>query len=167
METAGAGAGKLNSESAREFVRLLDSRRLGYEQTQWQAPTLTIAAQAFLLSVLSDADVSAVARTSILVAGVFACVAAAIALIRLRARELLYSGAVAYYACEHAGLLDPRPFNLEDTQQPVPKGHRVGPTDQLFRWIGASRRLSGVYVLWIWALMAFVVADVITLICTW
>jgi hypothetical protein len=120
---SGATAGKkLDPESAREFVRLLEGRRLAYEQAQWQAPTLTIAAQAFLLTVLSNSEVSGTARVFILIAGALASFAAAMALIRLRARELLYSGAVSYHACGHAELPDPRPPYLEDTQQPVPAG---------------------------------------------
>jgi hypothetical protein len=165
LESGAKASTRRDTESAREFMRLLEGRRLAYEQAQWQAPTLTIAAQAFLLSVLSDSDVSAVARTFILVAGAWACLAAALALVRLRAREVQYSGAVSYYACEEAGLLDPRPFDLK--QRRAPPTHRPSRHDRLFRRLGSARVLSSAYVLWIYTLAAFVVADIATLICTW
>ena len=76
-------------ERASTFLALLEGRRNSIEQSMWQAPTLTIAAQAFLLGVLTDSTISDRARLAILVAGIAACVAAILALIRLRSREIL------------------------------------------------------------------------------
>lgn len=122
----------------------------------WQAPTLTIAAQAFLLIVLTDATVSDRARLLILVAGIAACVAAILSLIRLRAREILWSEGIAD-VCEKAGLPDPRPFDLPRKAAE----HKPGPVDRAVRAIGAWERLPTVYLFWILALLLFVVADVV------
>jgi hypothetical protein len=99
---------RLNDEELQRklaFVNLLEGRRAAIEQSQWQAPTLTIAAQAFLLAVLTDDAVPKSARWVILAAGVLACLSAMLALIRLRAREVLYSEAVSA-ACDTADLSD-------------------------------------------------------------
>lgn len=138
--------------------------RAAIEQAQWQAPTLTIAAQAFLLSVLTDSDVSTTARLFILGAGVLACVAAVLALVRLRAREVQYSEAVSD-ACEKARLPDPRPFEPFPRKQ-APDIHRPGRVDRAVRAIGASKRLPTVYLFWIATLLAFIAADVVALFCT-
>jgi hypothetical protein len=156
-----------NSKQARElaFVNLLEGRRAAIEQSQWQAPTLTIAAQAFLLSVLTDEDVSTTARKAILVAGVIACVAAALALVRLRAREVLYSEAVSY-ACDQAELPDPRPFALTDRRDVIEHRWFQRLVDRPLRAIGGWRHFPTVYTFWILALFAFIVADFVALVCT-
>jgi hypothetical protein len=59
----------------------------------WQAPTLTIAGQAFLLALLADQDLATGVRRAVFVAGVLAVIAAVISLLRLRSREVTYSEA--------------------------------------------------------------------------
>jgi hypothetical protein len=103
------------------FLTLLESRRSSADQGMWQAPTLTIAAQAFLLAVLTDPSVSERARLVILVAGIAACIAAILSLVRLRAREILWSEAIAY-VCDKAGLPSPGPsssFSASRSIQPT------------------------------------------------
>jgi hypothetical protein len=96
-------------EQQRIFVLLdhLERRRNTFDQSMWQAPGLTIAAQAFLLTVLTDSGISTTARACILAAGISAVSAAILSLLRLRAREVEYSEAIAYYA-KAAGIDDPR-----------------------------------------------------------
>jgi hypothetical protein len=143
-------------DRAATFLTLLESRRSSADQGMWQAPTLTIAAQAFLLTVLTDSTVSGTARLWILVAGIAACVAAILSLVRLRFRETQFSEAIAA-ACDKAGLPDPRPFTL-----PRKLGeHKPGPGDRAVRAIGAWQYLPTIYLFWILALLLFVVADVI------
>jgi hypothetical protein len=145
------------------FLTQLESRRSAAEQAMWQAPTLTIAAQAFLLAVLTDTKVSDRVLLWILVAGIAACIAAILALVRLRARELLYSEAIGF-VCKKAEPRrpDPRPFFLETRQ--VPPRHRwpfARPIDRPVRWLGGRRLFPTVYLVWILALLLFIVADVI------
>ncbi len=138
------------------FLTLLEGRRVALEQAMWQAPTLTIAAQAFLLAVLTDSQVADTARLWILVAGIAACVAAALALVRLRVREVTYSEAVGF-VCEKRCLPDPRPFGLDRKEA----DHKPALFDRGLRWVGGRRRFPTVYIFWIVALALFVVADVV------
>jgi hypothetical protein len=146
----------MDQDRAATFLTLLESRRSSADQGMWQAPTLTIAAQAFLLAVLTDETVSDSARLWILVAGIAACIAAILSLIRLRAREILFSDAIAH-ACDKAGLPDPRPFALPRKAAKL----KPGLVDRAVRAIGDWRRLPTVYLFWIIALVLFVVADLV------
>lgn len=150
-----------DQDRAATFLTLLESRRSSADQGMWQAPALTIAAQAFLLAVLTDASVSDRARFVILVAGIAACIAAVLSLIRLRAREILWSEAIAD-ACNKAGLPDPRPFALPRKAAE----HEPGLGDRAVRAIGAWQHLPTVYLFWILALLLFVAADVVAYSCT-
>lgn len=156
MDERSRADGRTDQDRAATFLSLLESRRSSADQGMWQAPTLTIAAQAFLLAVLTDKTVSDTARLTILVAGIAACVAAILSLVRLRAREILFSEAIAD-ACDKAGLPDPRPFALSRR----PAEHTAGPVDRAVRAVGASQRLPTVYLFWIFALLLFVVADMV------
>jgi hypothetical protein len=143
-------------DRAATFLGQLESRRSSIDQAMWQAPALTIAAQAFLLTVLTDSNVDDRARAWMLVAGVAACVAAILSLVRLRAREIEYSEAIAA-ACDKVGLPAPWPFGLDRK----PAEHKAGRVDRAVRSLGAWQRLPTVYLFWIAALMLFVVADVV------
>jgi hypothetical protein len=92
-------ADERHDQPAREldavYVDHLERRRSDLDRSMWQAPALTIAAQAFLLRVLTDRSVDGGARAVILAAGVAASVAAAASLLRLRAREVRYSEEIA------------------------------------------------------------------------
>jgi hypothetical protein len=148
-------------QRAATFLAHLESRRSSADQGMWQAPTLTIAAQAFLLVVLTDGSVGRTAGGAILVAGIVACVAAILSLARLRAREILFSEAIAA-ACDKAGLPDPRPFAVP--RKPAPR--KPGPFDRVVRALGSSEHLPTVYQIWILALLLFVVADIVAYACT-
>jgi len=70
-----------------------ERRRGGLEQAQWNAPALTIAAQAFLLPVLTNQNISSAARAVILAAGIAAVLAALASLWRFAlARSVVQRG---------------------------------------------------------------------------
>jgi hypothetical protein len=130
----------------------LESRRGELAEAQWHAPGLVIAAQAFLLQVLTDASVAGSVRAAILAAGVTACVAALLSLLRLRQREVRYSEVLAEYGPDLRA-------------QRLPDGKRLllpGPSGWLDRRL---QRLAGrdywpnVHLWWSAALIAFIVAD--------
>jgi hypothetical protein len=126
----------------------------------WHAPTLTIAAQAFLLIVLTDASVDGRARAGILVAGVVATAAALLSLLRLRAREVQYSGVIAHYFMT-VGLPDPRSTNA------LPREAFGGHVGRLDRWLQLrARQVGPVYLWWASALLLFAAADVLALALT-
>jgi hypothetical protein len=136
----------------------LERRRSVLEQAMWQAPTLTIAAQAFLLFVLAGSAIDATARKVVLVAGIAACFAAVISLLRLHEREVRYSEAIAHYL-NTLGIADPRPDAL-----PRRSLRRRG----FWSWFdGGLRALGGwswlppIHVAWIAALLLFIAADVL------
>jgi len=124
----------------------------------WQAPALTIAAQAFLLNVLTDSSIDSSARVWILVAGILALVAAIASLLRLREREVRYSDAIGYYA-ELARIRDPRPDELET--KPLERHGLFSPLDQLLRRIAAWEHWLPMHLIWALALLLFAVADVV------
>ena len=84
----------------------LEQRRVACDQAMWQAPTLTIAGQSFLLALLANQDLATDVRRLVFIAGVLAVFAAVVALLRLRSREALYSEAIAAYS-ERLGIPDP------------------------------------------------------------
>ena len=125
----------------------------------WNAPALTVAAQAFLLIVLTDASVDALARVAILVAGLVATMASGFSLLRLRAREVQYSEVVAYYFIEQ-GLPDPRALK-------APPSTRLSPSRLDAKLQAFGRKLGGVYAWWVFALVLFAIADGLALWQTW
>jgi hypothetical protein len=96
------------------YVDHLERRRSDFDRSMWQAPALTIAAQAFLLRVLTDQGVCWQARLVILLAGAVASFAAAASLIQLRRREVEYSEGIAYWFVRKNHLPDPRPAISSD-----------------------------------------------------
>lgn len=136
------------------------------------APALTIAAQAFLLRVLTDGSVDVAARAVILAAGVLASVAAAASLLRLRWREVQYSEEIRRWfvdqglpspvlkpSAEVSEISDKPPTEQTSSNQPKRLSERW-----LREWAGGWR--MPVYLLWCLALIAFVVADIVPLIAT-
>jgi hypothetical protein len=144
-------------QEAKEGLLLdhLERRRSGLDQSMWQAPALTIAAQAFLLAVLTDRSIPWYARLVVLLAGIAACFAAALSLIRLRSREVSYSEAIAYYG---KGIPELRPHGLPSN--PLPP---TGLWDRVDAWVRkrAEQWLPPGYLLWVAALALFVLADVV------
>ncbi len=136
----------------------LERRRGVLEQAMWQAPTLTIAAQAFLLFVLTGSAIDATARKFVLVAGIAACAAAVISLLRLRQREVRYSEAIAYYL-NTLGISDPRPDGLPSLS--LQRNDLWSRFDRPLRAIGGWSWLPPIHVAWIAALLLFILADVL------
>jgi hypothetical protein len=146
------------------FLDHLESRRGELAVAGWQAPTLTMAAQAFLLTVLTDETVPTSARIVILAAGITATVAAILALLRLRSREELYSEALTEYGARLAGMRDTRPFELE--RKPVSSEYQ---RSKFHRWVMAaagSTKWPSIHLTWSFALFLFVIADVVALVST-
>lgn len=140
------------------FLDHLDRRRTELAAAMWQAPALTIAAQAFLLIVLTDEGVSAWARAVVLVAGVAATLAAIGALLRLRQREVLYSDAIAFYG-ERIGMRDLRPDDLE--RKPLQREGRWARLDERTQAWAGQRSFPPIHYAWTIALLLFAVADAV------
>jgi hypothetical protein len=137
----------------------LERRRDDSAQAMWLAPVLTMAAQAFLLQVLSRNTLGQCARLGVLVAGVLATIAALWTLLRSHSREVLFSQTIASYV-KNAGLPDVRPNEL---RQHLPKNGETGlkrVDRRLVRWADCDW-LPPAYMVWGVALVAFIVADVL------
>ena len=147
-------------DSALLFLDHLEGRRQELATAMWQAPGLTIAAQAFLLIVLTDESVDERASKWILVAGLAAVVAAICALLRLRQREVLYSDAVAYWL-DLLGAEDPRPSELKRGGKLKSLPDQGFQIDRGFRWVAGLRFFSAIHLYWAIVLGLFGVADVI------
>jgi hypothetical protein len=157
--SASTAEGPDYGEDPMRTLDLLENRRVAADQSMWQAPALTIAGQAFLLSVLTDETVgSTLVRTFVFAAGAAAAFAALAALFRLRAREVLYSEAIGKY-CDHLGIADPRPRSLQ--QRFGEAALEGGGTAEKWLRIQAGRRwvFQHVYLLWALALLLFIAAD--------
>jgi hypothetical protein len=150
----------------RTLLDHLERRRNSLDQSTWQAPGLTIAAQAFLLNVLTNAAVDSFARAVILVAGVGAVLAAAASLLRLRYREVLYSEVVGRYA-ERARILDPRAHQIPITERKILDADtRLARVDRWLRGLAGSNRWPPMHLVWVLALFLFAVADVVAFFAT-
>lgn len=144
------------------FLDHLERRRNSFDQFMWNAPALTIAAQAFLLGVLTDDAVARSIQRWVAIAGILASVAAIVSLLRLRAREFLYSTAIAHY-CDAYGIPDPRPDALAKVVRDE-QDTRIGVwawIDRQMRRVISSPVMFPVYWLWIVALAVFIAADVV------
>lgn len=126
------------------FLDFLERRRSSLADAMWQAPGLTVAAQAFLLQVLTDPSISDATRLAILFAGLAAVLASTASLLRLRVREVQFSEAFANRSAA-IGLSDVRPDAL-----PAPSRGRG--LDRFARWLGTSWPFRHVYLFWIIAL---------------
>jgi hypothetical protein len=147
-----------NSKDREITIEQLERRRDDSAQVMWLAPVLTMAAQAFLLQILSRGTLGCVSRLAVLVAGVLATAGALWTLLRARSREVLYSETIASYLKDE-GLPDVRPDSL---RQHLPVGDKkcLRRLDQhLVHWAD-SDRLPPAYMIWASALVAFMVADV-------
>jgi hypothetical protein len=144
------------SEASDRIARLelLEGRRLAYDSSMWQAPALTVAAQAFLLQVLTAPGVGWWVASFVAAAGIVASAAASLSLWQQRDREQTYSEAVAALSKE-LGLGDPRRLALE-LERRAERGRQ---------WFTT---LLGVRAFWIWlgTLAAFMLADFVALVAT-
>jgi hypothetical protein len=123
---------------------LLEGRRLAYDAAMWQAPTLVLVVQAFLLAVLTDPGVDSTVALFVAIAGVAALLVAGIALWQLHDRERHYSERVTAQAL---GL------TLGD-----PNRHRERRRRHLLEWPS--------WALWEAVLGLFALADVLALVLT-
>jgi hypothetical protein len=155
------------SERDATFLAQLETRRAEHAVAQWQAPGLTIAAQAFLLSVITNTDIPPYARAWILAAGVVATFAAGISLVRLHEREIRYAEAIAFYG-QRVSTHDPRPYGLQGTPLAHKWWHPWAQADRVLRWL--SSRLQwlwpNTYHWWLIALALFIAADIIAFLWT-
>lgn len=81
-----------------ESLKLLERRRASYDVAMWQAPTLTVLSQTFLLTILSDHDIRFRVALWAAIAGWVTLGAVAIVLWQLRDRELHFSGRISALA---------------------------------------------------------------------
>jgi hypothetical protein len=131
-------------DRASTLLPLLEGRRLAMDSSMWQAPTLTLVAQAFLLGVLIDQSVGWAVAAAIAAAGVLALATAMLALWLLHDRERHFAERVKAQAAE---------LGLGDLNWTTERGK-----SHLLEWPG--------WLLWEAVLFAFVVADVLALIVT-
>lgn len=123
-------------------LHLLEGRRLALDNWMWQVPALIFAGQAFLLQVLTDPDVNSYVAVSVAAAGILGSAAAGLSLIQQRRSERWYTEQVSALAIG-LGRGDPRRPEL----------------------LG-KRRLRA-YHLWLSALAAFLIADIVAVLATW
>lgn len=103
-------------ERALTTLGQLEQRRGENDRAMWLAPVITMAAQAFLLQILSDQSIPRGARLAVLVAGAVATLAACWTVLRGHAREVLYSETI-HALSRKLGLDDVRPGNQELTRE--------------------------------------------------
>lgn len=137
----------------------LEHRREDSSRAMWLAPGLTMAAQAFLLQVLANGDLSKQARSLVLVAAVVSTTAAFWSLARARAREVQYSEEIQKYVKE-LGLGPIRPSE-------IPQLGKLDKAEPLIarveRWAivrVTAGRCPPAYMLWAFALAMFILADI-------
>jgi hypothetical protein len=128
-------------------MQLLEGRRLAIEASMWQAPTLTIVGQAFILGVLTNRRVGLPVALLVASAGVLVSFATALALWQQRDRETLFSERIKDHA-SGLGWPDPRRQHL---------GRSRGAWHPL-EWPG--------WKIWIAPVVLFGVADILALILT-
>jgi hypothetical protein len=152
------------SPEDRLTIEQLERRREDSSSALWLAPVLTMAAQAFLLQILSRESLGQAARASVLAAGLLSTVAALWSLLRARSREVLYSEAIADYL-EQAGLPDVRPGALRRHLKKKEERSFRRIDRYLVAWADGDH-LPMAYFFWAVALAAFIVADVVVYIAT-
>jgi len=128
-------------------LEVQEGRRLAHQNAMWQAPTLTLVAQAFLLTVLTDERVPQTVALFVAIAGGAALLVAGFALGQLHNRERWQSEAVR----EHANAL-----GLGDLNRPKPKMSK--------RW-ARPKEWPG-WVFWEATFVLFLVADIVALVLT-
>jgi hypothetical protein len=128
-----------------ESLKLLEGRRAGHDLAMWQAPTLTVLAQTFLLTILSDPTVNRRVALGIAIVGWAVLLMAGFALWQLRDRELHFSRRINVLAAS---------LGMERPARPRPPRRWWPPRE----WQG--------WVLWCVLFAAFGVADLVALVCT-
>jgi hypothetical protein len=137
-------------------LKQLEQRRVNNDRAMWLAPVITMAAQAFLLQVISDPKVGFGGRFAVLTAGIAATLAAIWTIVRGRSREVLYSEAIQEQAVA-LGLDDVRPAALK--RPPRLGGLSWQSLDRRLALAADSGRWPIAYMVWTIALLCFIVAD--------
>jgi hypothetical protein len=147
------------SAEERALVTLgqLEQRRSENDRAMWLAPVITMAAQAFLLQILSDRSVPLGARLAVLLAGAAATLAACWTLLRAHSREVLYSETIQLRSRE-LGLVDVRPGELPRLTK---DGGMARKLDHWLVRIAHQERWPIPYMGWALALLLFVAADLV------
>jgi hypothetical protein len=148
----------LSTETRATLLELLESRRTTIDQGMWQAPSLSLVAQAFLISVLIQGHVPLGTRIVVFAAGLSTSVAALLGLLRGRAREMQYSEAIAYYSgTEIPDVRPPLPA------KPLTSGKEVRGTDG---WLvrQATKSWPSLHLFWALTLILFAAADLAALL---
>jgi len=142
--TPSTPSGATHARADDEALHLLEGRRLAYDAAMWQAPALTLVAQAFLLSVLTNANVKPGVAVAITVAGVLMLVIVGLALWQLHDRERHFSKRIRRQTLA-LGHADPNRSTQRSRWHPL-------------EWQG--------WRLWAVPFLAFVVTDVLALLLT-
>jgi hypothetical protein len=155
----------LGEDEARELQETLERRRLAIDQTMWQAPGLSITAQAFLYVVALNPGTPEYGRIVVLIAGLLVVLAAAFSLMKQRYLEELHSEVIQ--RCRRIlGLQDPFRRNLEALRDPRPA--TTSRPGKAWRRIQDARGFQDLASFAIWAavLLAFALGDVILIVGT-
>jgi hypothetical protein len=162
---AGPSEEELTVEQARTLLPTLEQRRAAIDQTMWQAPALSVTAQAFLFAVALNPDTVEYGRITVLIVGMAAALAALFLLLKQRYLEELHSDLII--ACQK--LLGGIPPYRRDLEAVRPERKAVCTRrERAWRRLQASKRFQEVESFYVWAgaLSAFAAADVYLLIKT-
>jgi hypothetical protein len=160
---AGPGRTELTAERARELLPMLEQRRAAIDQTMWQAPALSITAQAVLFAVALSKDTPQYGRITVLIVGLLAVLAALFSLLKQRYLEELHSEVIV--ACNVTlGQTAPYRRDLEDLRprRPQPRTRREQAWGRLQGWSRFQDAES--FLVWAGALGGFAIADVYLLV---
>lgn len=124
----------------------------------WLAPVITMAAQAFLLQIISNQSLPHAARLWVLLAGVAATLAACWTVLRAHAREVQYSEEI-WRRSKVLGLPDVRPSALKADLTLDDGGWRK--LDRGLVRLASHQGWPTPYMAWTLALLLFVVADLV------
>jgi hypothetical protein len=155
----------LTDAQARELLPTLEQRRSAIDQTMWQAPALSITAQAFLFAVALNPDTVEYGRITVLVVGLAAVLAALFLLLKQRYLEELHSELII--ECQRLlGGVPPYRRYLEARKPERPRGRTR--RERTWRRLQESQHFQEVesFYVWVGALSAFAAADVYLLIKT-
>lgn len=148
---------QLSPEQELALLDHLERRRDGHAAAMWQAPGLTIAAQAFLLQVLANGGIPLGARLVVLAAGVSASLVAVYALYRMQYREVQYAEAFAHFSADV--IPDIRPAALPPRPERKPAGRYARFDAWALRQAARDGTPRG-HFLWGVPLLLFALADV-------
>ena len=156
--------GALTAANARELFSILEERRRSFEQVMWQAPSLSIAAQAFLLSAAFASDTPRYARIVVLLLGLAAILATLHLLAKHRYLESLH-GQVESVCLSKLGWPHLRREQLHELLA-TEAASEIGAARWRGNWIGHIVVDVQAFHVWATTLGAFGVADIYLLLQT-